>query len=181
MMVSLWFVALSDEEKFFDKVTARCRPKALFDGIESCLPFKSLYLNTVVNESFAPNIHLLFQNQLRQTLLEQTPLRLSRTPESADVRLDVRLIDYDRSVRSRSSTDPGRYNALNLKLGLELSLYDRKSGNYLIEKARYPVASPSFLIRQMATQTSTRLNTKHSLTFHKLADAVIFQILSHWE
>ena len=150
--------------------------------VDNSLPFKSLYLNTVVNESFAPNIHLLFQNQLRQTLLEQTPLRLSRTPESADVRLDVRLIDYDRSVRSRSSTDPGRYNALNLTLGLELSLYDRKSGNYLIEKVRLSSSEPIFFDQ---TNGHSNLNEiEYEALPHisrKLADAVIFQILSHWE
>ncbi len=150
--------------------------------VDDSLPFKSLYLNTVVNESFAPNIQLLFQNQLRQTLLEQTPLRLSKTPESADVQLDLRLIDYDRLVRSRSSTDPGRYNALNLTLELELSLYDSKSGNYLIEKARLSSNEPIFFD---PTNGHSNLNEIEYEALpkisRKLADAVIFQILSHWE
>lgn len=150
--------------------------------VNDSLPFKSLYLNTVINESFAPNIHALFQNQLRQTLLEQTPLTLCKTADVADVQLDLRLVHYDRSARSRSSSDPGRFNALNLTIGVELSLYDRKAGNYLIEKSTLLSSEPIFFDR---TYNNSNLNEIEyealPIISRKLAESVVNQILSYWD
>lgn len=150
--------------------------------VHDSLPFKSLYLNTVVNESFAPNLHALFQNQLRQTVLEQTPLTLSKNADLADVQLDLRLVNYERSARSLSSSDTGRFNALNLTIGVELSLYDRKAGVYLIEKTLLSSSEPIFFDRTNGNSNLSEIEYEALPRIsRKLAEAVIHQILSHWD
>lgn len=150
--------------------------------VHDSLPFKSLYLNTVINESYAPNIQALFQNQLRQVLLEQTPITLSKSADMADVQLDLRLIQYERAVRSRTSSDPGRFNALNLTIGVELTLYDRINDSYLIEKSILISSEPIFFDR---SNGNSNLNEREYEALprisRKLAEAVMNQILSHWD
>lgn len=149
--------------------------------IDDSLPFKSLYLNTVVNESFAPNIQVLFQNQLRQSLLEQTSITLSKRADQADVQVDVRIVNYDRSPSSHSSSDSGRYNALNLSIGAELSLYDRKTGVYLIEKTILSSSEPIFFDHSNGSPNFNEIEYGALPRISRtLAEAVIQQILSYW-
>ena len=94
--------------------------------------FKSVYLHTISNQDFAPNIHLLFQNQIRQTILRDSRLTLAKTPELADVQLYITIKDYIRDVNTRSSIDAGRFNSLNIGIVAQVTLYDNKTNNYLL-------------------------------------------------
>ena len=77
-------------------------------------PFKSVYMHTISNQDFAPNIHTLFQNQIRQTILRDSQLTLAKNQQGADTQLYITIEDYRRNVNTRSSLDAGRYNSLNL-------------------------------------------------------------------
>ena len=81
-------------------------------------PFKSVYINIISNQDFAPNIHTLFQNQIRQTILRDSRLTLAKNPQEADTQLYITIEDYKRNINTRSSSDAGRFNSLNL--GLEI-------------------------------------------------------------
>ena len=95
-------------------------------------PFKSVYVHTISNQDFAPNIHTLFQNQIRQTILSDSQLTLAENLEEADTQLYITIEDYKRNVNTRSSVDAGRYNSLNIGLAIFISLYDNKTNTYLL-------------------------------------------------
>ena len=95
-------------------------------------PFKSVYVHTISNQDFAPNIHTLFQNQIRQTILRDSQLTLAENLEEADTQLYITIEDYKRNVNTRSSVDAGRYNSLNIGLAIFVSLYDNKTNTYLL-------------------------------------------------
>ena len=95
-------------------------------------PFKSVYVHTISNQNFAPNVHILFQNQIIQTILRDSRLTLTKNPQEADTQLYISIDDYRRNVNSRSSLDPGRYNSLNLGLEIFVSLYDNKTNSFLL-------------------------------------------------
>lgn len=95
-------------------------------------PFKSVYVHTISNQDFAPNVHTLFQNQIRQTILRDSRLTLAKNPQEADTQLYITIEDYKRNVNTRSSVDAGRYNSLNIGLAIFVSLYDNKTNTYLL-------------------------------------------------
>ena len=95
-------------------------------------PFKSVYVHTISNQDFAPNVHTLFQNQIRQTILRDSRLTLAKNPQEADTQLYITIEDYRRNVNTRSSVDAGRYNSLNIGLAIFVSLYDNKTNTYLL-------------------------------------------------
>ena len=69
-------------------------------------PFKSVYLHAISNQDYAPNIHTLFQNQIRYTILKDSRLSLAKNQEESDAQLYVTIDDYRRNVNTRSSEDP---------------------------------------------------------------------------
>ena len=57
-------------------------------------PFKSVYVHTISNQDFAPNVHTLFQNQIKQTILRDSRLTLAKNPQDADAQLYIAIEDY---------------------------------------------------------------------------------------
>ena len=92
--------------------------------------FKSLYVHTVSNQDFPPNIHTLFQNQIKETILRDGRLTLTQNPLEADTQLFITIRDYRRNVSTRSSTDAGRFNSLNTGIAIFVSLYENKTNTY---------------------------------------------------
>ena len=95
-------------------------------------PFKSVYIHPISNQDFAPNVHTLFQNQIRQTILRDSELTLSKDQQGADTQLYITIEDYRRNVSSRSSLDAGRYNSINVGIAIFVSLYDNETNTYLL-------------------------------------------------
>ena len=52
-------------------------------------PFKSVYVHSISNQDFAPNVHTLFQNQIRQAILRDSELTLAQNPQEADTQLYI--------------------------------------------------------------------------------------------
>ena len=96
-------------------------------------PFKSIYVHNISNQDFAPNVHILFQNQIRQTILRDSRLNLAKKSEQADTQLYISIQNYWRNVETRSSIDAGRYNSLKIGLAIYVSLYDNETNTYLIK------------------------------------------------
>ena len=95
--------------------------------------FESVYLHAITNKDYAPNIHAIFENQIRQTILSSSKLIIVDSPEDADVELYITLEDYKRGLSTRSSLDAGRFNSLNLNLIIYVSLYDNNAQSYLLK------------------------------------------------
>ena len=144
-------------------------------------PFKSVYVHTITNQDFAPNVHTLFQNQIRQTILRDSRLSLGKNPQEADAQLFVTIKDYRRNVNTRSSVDAGRFNSLNLGLVVVVSLYDNKSNAYLLNNVslddnRYLFFDPvetSVKHREMEYQILPKVT-------RDLSEDILELILSNW-
>lgn len=96
-------------------------------------PFKSVYVHTISNQDYAPNVHTLFQNQIKQTILRDNRLTLANNSQDADTQLFITIDQYNRNVYARSSVDAGRFNSLNLRIIILVSLYDNQTNAYLLE------------------------------------------------
>ena len=96
-------------------------------------PFKSIYIHTISNQSYAPNAHILFQNQIKRAILKDNRLTLVKNPEDSDTQLFITLSNFSRNVNTRSSLDAGRFNSLNLGVRVAVSLYDNRAKAYLLK------------------------------------------------
>ena len=112
-------------------------------------PFKSIYIHTIANQDYAPNIHTLFQNQIKNTILRGSKLVLSDNPEDADTQLYISIDNYKRNANTRSSLDAGRFNSLDLKIIILVSLYDNRTNNYLLKNV--PLEHSNFLYLKEVT------------------------------
>ena len=145
------------------------------------VPFKSVYVHTISNQDFAPNVHTLFQNQIRQTILRDSRLTVAKNPQEADAQLYIIIEDYRRNVNTRSSVDPGRYNSLNLGLAIFVSLYDNETNTYLLNDV--PLNSNEYLFfdpietsikhREMEYQILPKIT-------RDLSENILELILSDW-
>ena len=144
-------------------------------------PFKSVYVHTISNQDFAPNVHTLFQNQIRQTILRDSRLTLAKNPQDADTQLYITIEDYRRNVNTRSSVDAGRFNSLNLGLAILVSLYDNETNAYLLNNVSlnsneylfFDPVETSVKHREMEYQILPKIT-------RDLSDNILELILSDW-
>ena len=144
-------------------------------------PFKTIYLHTISNQDFAPNVHTLFQNQIRQVILRDNRISLAKHPQEAETQLYITVENYDRSVNTRSNVDAGRFNSLSLRLNILVSLYDNQTNTFLFQNV--PLNSYESLFfnpietsvnhREMEYQTLPRITWD-------LSQDILNLILSDW-
>ena len=144
-------------------------------------PFKTIYVHTISNQSYAPNIHILLQNQIKQTILRDNRATIAKNPVDADTQLFVTLDDYRRSVNTRSSSDAGRFNSLNLGVVILVSLYDNGENTYLFKNVpldcnEYLFFNPveeSIVHREMEYQILPKIT-------RELSEDILELILNDW-
>ena len=144
-------------------------------------PYKSIYVHTVTNQDFAPNIHTLFQAQIRRTILRDDRLSLSGDPQDADAQMYITIDDYKRNVNTRASKDPGRFNSINLGLTITVSLFDNNKKSYLLEKV--PLVVNEFLFVEPSSTLLMHREMEYQILpkiTKDLSRKIIELILSDW-
>ena len=145
-------------------------------------PFKTIYVHTISNQDFAPNIHTLFQNQIRQTILRDNRLTITNNPQQADTQLYLTIEDYNRSASTRSSVDAGRFNSLSLQLVISISLYDNETDSYLLENVSLSNSKPVFFdpVKNSINHREIEYQTLPKIT-KDLSRDILELILSDWK
>ena len=98
------------------------------------LPFNTIHISEVRNDSFAPNIESTFNKKLREAILSYGKLRISKDESNSDVDLSIIIKNYDRNSATRNIDDAGRINSLMFTLSAVVSLYDNSNQKYLIKE-----------------------------------------------
>ena len=145
-------------------------------------PFKSVYVHTITNQDFAPNVHTLFQNQIRQTILRENRFTLAKNPQECDTQLFITIEKYNRNTNTRSNVDAGRFNSLSLNLTILVSLYDNQTKSYLLkntsigsnESLFFDPVETSVNHREMEYQLLPKIT-------RQLSENTLDLILSDWE
>lgn len=145
-------------------------------------PFKTIYVHTISNHGFAPNVHALFQNQIRQTILRDNRLTLSKNPQDCDKQLFITIDKYNRNSNTRSSIDAGRSNSLRLNLNILVSLYDNRTNSYLFKNT--PISSNEALFYDPIETSVKHREMEYQLLpkiTRQLSENTLDLILSDWE
>jgi hypothetical protein len=160
-------------------------------GTTGKLTFTTLYVAPVQDSANIPQASALFSTQLRQTLLRDSRIQLSNSPESADVTLNVDLRSYDRHLATARRDDTGLARSFDINIAAVCSLRDNRTGEMLFEhrsveatreiftsdapSEHAPNGDPIFVSRQLQAEYQTL-----PLLAEALADRVSHAVLDVW-
>lgn len=93
-----------------------------WDSSAGSSPIRTLAIDPVVNESYAPQVVALLTRDLRDAFLRDGSVRLVGSDRPADARLAVTVIEFEESYVSGRDEDDGRPSSLSLKMTVRVSL-----------------------------------------------------------
>jgi hypothetical protein len=145
-------------------------------GTAQPLPFKTIAVRQVENNSYAP--------QASSPLTNQIGIRLSQSPavdlvgvDDADVILEVYLDDYTRRMIAARADDTAIANVMDVTLRATCTLRDRATGTVLFEKI--PVSVSSHVVDKGAGFINAEYQNMTVLT-GELAKRIVDQVLGVW-
>jgi hypothetical protein len=152
------------------------------------LPFESIYIKPVSNDSFAPQAQALLSSQIRNAFIRDGRTKLVTSEEAADAVLLVNLTDYTRNAASRSSQDTAIGADFDLTLVAQVSLYNQNEGDYFFQERTIEESSNAYVNNPYTASTTTStqdfLQSEYqamSLLTRDLARKIADEVLSPWE
>jgi hypothetical protein len=152
------------------------------------LPFQSIYIQPVANDSFAPQAQALLSSQIRQTFIRDGRTRLVTSEEEADAVLRVNLTEYESRAAARQSNDTAVARDFDLTLSAEVSLFNQNKGDYFFRDRPIEATSNAYVDNPYADSALPRtqdfLQSEYQamprLT-RDLARKIADEVLSPWE
>lgn len=152
------------------------------------LPFQSIYVKPVSNNSFAPQAQALLSTQLREVFIRDGRTRIVTSEEEADAVLLVNLTEYRRSAAARQSDDTAAAAEFDLTLVAVVSLYNQNEGTYLLRNHELSDVSNAYIENLYASPGAPRtqdfLQSEYQsmpLLTRDLARRIADEVLSPWE
>jgi hypothetical protein len=157
-------------------------------GSPAELPFDSIYMQPVSNDSFAPQAQALLSAQLRDAFIRDGRTKLVTSAEAADAVLLVKLTEYDRSAAAFDSNDTEVASDFDLTLVAQVSLFDQNKGDYHFQERVLQESSNAYVsnpyANAAAANTQDLLQSEHQamprLT-RDLARKIADEVLSPWQ
>ena len=152
------------------------------------LPFNSIYIKPVSNDSFAPQAQALLSAQIREAFIRDGRSQLVISEEAADAVLLVNLTEYKRQSAARRSDDTVLASDFDLTLTAEVSLFNQNKGDYYFQDRRILERSNAYVDNPYRTpgtsKTQDFLQSEYQamprLT-RDLARKIADEVLSPWE
>ena len=163
-----------------------CNTYQLGNPVE--LPFESIYIKPVTNDSFAPQAQALLSTHIRNAFIRDGRTKLVTSRESADAVLIVNLTKYKRYAAARQSEDTATAASFSLVLAAEVSLFNQNKGNYYFLKRIIKESSSAYVnnpyLAPAVDQTQDFLQMEYQamprLT-HDLSRRIADEVLNTWE
>ena len=171
---------------FTSAFVSGCHSYQLGNPVE--LPFESIYIKPVSNDSFAPQAQALLSTQIRDAFIRDGRTKLVTSREAADAVLLINLTDYKRYAAARQSDDTTSAASFSLVLAAEVSLFNQNKGDYYFLKRIINESSSAYVNNPYsdpaAAQTQDFLQMEYQamprLT-HDLSRRIADLVLSTWE
>ena len=152
------------------------------------LPFESIYIKPVANDSFAPQAQALLSTQIRDAFIRDGRAKLVTSRKAADAVLIVNLTEYNRRAAARQSVDTAVAASFSLVLAVEVSLFNQNKKEYYFQERIIQESSNAYVDDPYATpgtiQTQDFLQTEYqampSIT-RDLARRIADEVLYPWE
>ena len=125
-------------------------------GHPAKLPFKTVYIQPAKNNSFAPQAQSLLSSEVREAVIRDGRVKLVADPAAADAVLTMTITDYSRKGGTRSQSDTERAQDFDLRLRVELDLYDQANDDFLFEGRRIEAHTISYVSDPYAGAANTQ-------------------------
>jgi len=152
------------------------------------LPFESIYIKPVTNDSFAPQAQAMLSSQIRDVFIHDGRTKLVTSSEAADAVLIVNLTEYNRRAAARQSLDTTMAANFSLTLAAEVSLFNQIKGDYYFQERMIRRSSNAYVEDLYATpgdsQTQDFLQSEYQAMpriTRDLARRIADEVLNPWE
>lgn len=108
------------------------------------LPFKSVYVEPVINQTYAPQVQALLTDNIIESLLQVGRVRVT-SKENADAILHVRVVNYYRNVSATMTQDTGRAQSFDLTLIADVDLQNARTGAYYFKDRPVSATQQAFV------------------------------------
>lgn len=102
-------------------------------GSSAALPYQTLYVEPVTNDSYAPQAQAVVSTKIRDVLLRDGRVKLVTSAEAADAVLSVNLTEYKRTGNTRQREDTERAQDFQVSLQADVSLFNQSKGSYYFQ------------------------------------------------
>lgn len=157
-------------------------------GSSAALPFESIYIRPVANDSFAPQAQALLSAQLREAFIRDGRVKVLANEADADAVLEVTLTDYRRRGAARSSADTVVAQTFDLNLVAVTSLFSQNSGSFYFQNRPIQDATTAYTenpyLPDGAPQTQGFQQSEYQAMTQLtrgLARKIADEVLSPWE
>lgn len=144
-------------------------------GRDTALAFDSLYVAPVVSRIPTAQPQLALSRDLRETFANTNGLRLSDSPENAEARVEVTLIDLRRLLATSQSNDTARARSYDLELVALVSLHT-DAGEVLFENREITARAEAFAFSSYQDAEAQAMTVLSS----QLAQHIRNAVTSNW-
>jgi hypothetical protein len=157
-------------------------------GNPTDLPFDSIYIKPVTNDSAAPQVQALISSQIRDIFIHDGRTKLVTSREAADAVLIVNLTEYNRRAAARRSVDTKVAASFALILTAEVSLFNQNKGSYYFQERIVRKSSSAYLNAPYDTTVTSQsqdfLQSEYQAMpriTRDLARRIADEVLNPWE
>ena len=97
------------------------------------LPFRTLYVAPVANDSYAPQVQVPLSNSIIDLFLNDGTVRITQNQHTADAILEVTVSEYERDVSTTDEDDTFLARSYNVTLRADCTLKDQRTGTIYFE------------------------------------------------
>ena len=163
-----------------------CNSYQLGNPVE--LPFESIYIKPVSNDSFAPQAQAMLSIQIRDAFIRDGRTKLVTSKEAADAILLIHLTEYNRLPAARQSADTTAAASFRLLLAAEVSLFNQNKGDYYFQERIIRESSNAYANNPYATPATAQTQDFLQIEYHTmprltydLARGIADEVLNTWE
>ncbi|NCG08904.1 MAG: hypothetical protein GWO81_04970 [Verrucomicrobia bacterium] len=155
---------------------------ANYEWNRPALPFKTIYVQPVTNDSLAPQAQASLSTQTRQALIRDGRLQLVSNPAEAEAILQVNLTQYRRNTGARSSADTEIALAFDLILEAQIALYNPSTNDYYLKARKVSADTSTFSNRPETGEDNLSLSEYQAMPrlTRSLGDRIANEILGVW-
>lgn len=102
-------------------------------GTGTAIPFSTIYIAPVKNESLAHHVQTVLSAQISQKIATYPSLKLVNSANTADVSLETTITEFDQTAATTMPDDSIRAKSFTISISIKCSLYDNRAGEYLFK------------------------------------------------
>lgn len=151
---------------------ALCACNYTLEGTAQPLPFKTIAVKQVVNNSYAPQASNPLMTQVC-TMLSQTPALTLTSLDEAQAVLEITLDDYTKSVYATRYEDTDMARAITVKLSANCTLRNLKTSEVIFKDRPFSVKNHIFNDESFLDGEYQNMTTLTGMLARKIVDSVL--------